>query len=85
MQEHKDKPCSNAKWRQRILQRRSARWAKWVLTRRRSVSEAPVDAQPAEHDSSSPKVIYMDLLAANRNEALEAPAPGYEATGGENG
>jgi len=72
-------------WRQRILQRRSARWAKWVLTRRRSVSEAPVDAQPAEHDSSSPKVIYMDLLAANRNEALEAPAPGYEATGGENG
>ena len=70
-------------WQQRILQRRSTRWAKWVLTDQRSNSQMSIHARPAEHDSSLSNVIYMSLLAAPRNEALEAPDPSDEATGGE--
>ena len=69
-------------WQQRILQRRSTRWAKWVLTDQRSNSQMSIHARPAEHDSSLSNVIYMSLLAAPRNEALEAPAPDDEATCG---
>lgn len=70
-------------WQQRILERRSTRWAKWVLADQRSNSQISIHALPAEHDSSLSNVIYLDLLAAPWNEALEAPAPSDEATGSE--
>jgi len=67
-------------WRERIIQRRSARWAKWVLRPQHSLHEPPARAQVEGHHSPPSDGIYMRISAANRNERLEAPDLGQETT-----